>query len=62
MGSLTTEAASDLLGGLSMYGGEDSLYSGYLKKVSTYIDQYGQKHEVPAGSPIPPGGMFQNLT
>lgn len=52
---LVSEAASDLLDGLSMYGGEKSGYSDYLKKASTYLDQYGQKHEVK-----PSGGRYQD--
>ena len=56
--SLITEAASELLGGLSMYGGEKSPYADYLKMASSYVDQYGQKHEIP-GSAQPSGGKFQ---
>lgn len=60
---LGTDAASDLLDGLSMYGGEKSPYGGYLKKASTYLDQYGQKHEIPVaqGSTKPPSGKIQFL-
>lgn len=54
-GFVLTEAASDLLDGLSMYGGEKSPYSDYLKKASTYLDQYGNKHEIPAGGKPPTG-------
>jgi len=59
---LVTEAASDLLDGLSMYG-ENSPYGDYLRKASTYLDQYGQKHEVPVaqGSTKPPSGKIQFL-
>jgi hypothetical protein len=51
-----------LLDGLSMYGGEKSPYGDYLKMASTYIDKHGQKHEIPAGAPIPPGGKFPDVS
>jgi len=52
------DAASGLLDGLSMYGGENSPYGDYLKKASTYLDKHGQRHEIPVvpGSTKPPGG------
>jgi hypothetical protein len=43
-------AASDLLGGLSMYGGLDkSPYGNYVEQASSYLDSYGQKHGAPGG-------------
>jgi len=60
---LVTDAASGLLDGLSMYGGENSPYGDYLKKASTYLDKHGQRHEIPVvpGSTKPPGGKIQFL-
>ena len=46
-------AASDLLGGLSMYGGLDkSPYGNYVEQASSYLDSYGQKHGAP-GAKVP---------
>lgn len=64
MASLNTGAASDLLEGLSMYGGEKSPYGKYAQQASSYLDSYGQKHEVPGAHSAakPPAGKFQNLS
>jgi len=62
---LNAGAASDLLGGLSMYGGEKNPYGKYAQQASTYLDSYGKKHEVPAGAQgavIPPSGKFLDLS
>jgi hypothetical protein len=54
-------AASDLLDGLSMYGGEKSPYSAYAQQASSYLDGYGNKHDAPGahGSAKPHSGRGQ---
>ena len=60
---LITGAASDLLSGLSMYGG-DSPYAGYAQQASAYLDSYGNKQDVPGahGPAKPSAGKFQNFS
>jgi hypothetical protein len=63
MADLMTGAASDLLEGLSTYGGGKSPYAEYAQQASSYLDSYGNKHEVPGahGPANPSAGESQDL-
>lgn len=50
-------AASDLLEGLSMYGGEKSAYGKYAQQASTYLNSYEQSH----GGAKPPTGKLSTI-
>lgn len=51
-------AASDLLEGLSMYGGEESAYGKYAQQASTYLNSYEQSH----GGAKPATGISSQLS